>query len=1622
MARGLFKILNVVNDGGSPTQYTLTVDNSTGVAVGDHVGARLSNDAGAIYDVINVPNSTTIVIRDNLTEAETGEFGSPVIDTADTNSGYGTPEANFDLTQLPFDSSGWDAMLRRNTKLLDDNASIVDDLASTLVAGNTTSGSNIVLSMGDNILFAVDNSGSIGTPGANRPANMYLGTSLVIGTSAIDQDSFIASGDLSLTAGISNDLIFTARGSSITLNEAGNESLSPTNFTATSIVGALNELASTGGGGGGGETLAQTLSIGNSTGGTNIQVDETDQVLFGPDVGLTGDTPTSGTLLVTDGATGLGDLRVNRLLVGAGTLLIDQDSISPLGNDLTINGNTSISGYVNFGSATTADASGEFAAGDGTSTLTWEPTNGSGFADLKVEQNVGAGDLARFFADARNADSRAIFLARADTVSGGITMYSPSYAGGGPYPSAANTMVISSGGNSNITISTANGAATSGGRVKFGTAQVERWLIGSSTAAGEPAARVGAFMCASDGVHDIGADGDLRPRDVFINRALNVGDGITASNANGDIVAGDGTSELAYDASASIFSLVDNDAHTFDLSATTNTVFIAGEGNDHRVMTLASASAAGTNSAFSLAFKRSAGSLTTPATTAFGYALGSISMGGYDGTDWSGVGIIIRGEATEAWTNSAHGGRINFLTVANGSTTSVRRWTMEHNGHLLAGDEVGTQDNTYDIGFNGVNCRPRTLYLGTSLDVAGTVVISDDNITFNSDVGLSGDGATSGTLRVTDGASGLGDLRVNQLLVGNDTLIIDNNSIEIANLSDDLTFSARGASITLNEAGDESLSPTAFTATSIIGALNELAATGGGETLAETLAAGNTSGGTNMIISAGDTISSPGTGVAGDEVFGASASSSGGNSVVLGNSASSASTDTVAIGNTATVGNVRSISIGYSASCSNRDSVAIGNNVSQSGIASVCIGGASACTVNDAVVIGYAANSGASNSAVAIGGAVTGNASAVTIGHTATSSNSGVAIGYAADSGSTYGVAIGINATAGFNGVAIGRNSSITGNQSTGIGSSCSGTGQSSIAIGRLAAFSTFNESIVVGFNADATADNQLVIGSPEAPITTAYIGQGVSDTSPSTLVTLSATSSTGANAGSSFTISSGTSASGTDGDLTLQANSSDLTLSARDASITLNEAGNESLSTTAFVATSIIGALNELAGGSSATLATVLATGNTSGGTNMIISAGDTISSPGTGSAGDEVFGASASSTGGNSVVIGNGASSTNARIIAIGDSVTFTSSNAADCIGIGQNVTAGNNSNTCILIGNDVDTGDNSADNIIIGDTATLTSGTIRGVFIGNAATSTSSLADDAVCIGQGASLSASQSVVIGRNASKTGGGQGTIIGHNASSTAGTGAIAIGKTANSSHNYSICLGQDSDTTAANQFVVGGQSGALLSRAVTDVYFGLGVTVNTDTSSDGPVTIHTTSTTSGSGDAMDLILAPGTAAGSGDDGDLIFDVRGSSITFNSLTDLTLDANFTATTIVGAFNELKAGLALVTVEANTDTVTSPNVITTSESGKVFTNEGTTGENHHDLPAAEAGLRYTFICEDATGIQINPSSGDQIYLGQTASTVTGGNIESTTAMSAVTLVAINATTWVATEYTGVWTVN
>lgn len=99
-------------------------------------------------------------------------------------------------------------------------------------------------------------------------------------------------------------------------------------------------------------------------------------------------------------------------------------------------------------------------------------------------------------------------------------------------------------------------------------------------------------------------------------------------------------------------------------------------------------------------------------------------------------------------------------------------------------------------------------------------------------------------------------------------------------------------------------------------------------------------------------------------------------------------------------------------------------------------------------------------------------------------------------------------------------------------------------------------------------------------------------------------------------------------------------------------------------------------------------------------------------------------------------------------------------------------------------------------------------------------------------------------------------------------------------------------------------------------------------------------------------------------------------------------------------------------------------LSAAENGNFYTNEGASALVNFTLPSAAAfnpaAMVYRFYVQDADGIKVTANTGDTIRL---AGSVSGaaGNITSTTIGSAVVLVCINATEWVAESIVGTWTV-
>lgn len=122
---------------------------------------------------------------------------------------------------------------------------------------------------------------------------------------------------------------------------------------------------------------------------------------------------------------------------------------------------------------------------------------------------------------------------------------------------------------------------------------------------------------------------------------------------------------------------------------------------------------------------------------------------------------------------------------------------------------------------------------------------------------------------------------------------------------------------------------------------------------------------------------------------------------------------------------------------------------------------------------------------------------------------------------------------------------------------------------------------------------------------------------------------------------------------------------------------------------------------------------------------------------------------------------------------------------------------------------------------------------------------------------------------------------------------------------------------------------------------------------------------------------------------------------------------------------------VVTVRPTAAQTTATKAVAATESGTMFVDTQGTGTTTFNLPAAAAGLWYTFVCGHAGGeILITPATGDAI-VGKThgaengtgIAPAAGTGIKNTAATNVIgdfcTLVCLDGTTWYMTAVAGVW---
>lgn len=172
-------------------------------------------------------------------------------------------------------------------------------------------------------------------------------------------------------------------------------------------------------------------------------------------------------------------------------------------------------------------------------------------------------------------------------------------------------------------------------------------------------------------------------RAIVAGPSLNVGTGVTPSTENGDIVAGDGTNELLYDASAGVISSI-SDSTISHSSAPTVSISTEKSGGLNQLRYRSSATSGGVQ----MIATRSRGTTAAPAATASDDLIYQVAAQMFHTSSLTktaaGVNFFVDG--TPGATNAP--GRIDFLTIADGdaSMTLKRRMRIRNSGGVVIGD------------------------------------------------------------------------------------------------------------------------------------------------------------------------------------------------------------------------------------------------------------------------------------------------------------------------------------------------------------------------------------------------------------------------------------------------------------------------------------------------------------------------------------------------------------------------------------------------------------------------------------------------------------------------------------------------------------------------------------------------------------------------------------------------------------------------------------------------------------------------------------------------------------------------------------------------------------------------
>ena len=610
--------------------------------------------------------------------------------------------------------------------------------------------------------------------------------------------------------------------------------------------------------------------------------------------------------------------------------------------------------------------------------------------------------------------------------------------------------------------------------------------------------------------------------------------------------------------------------------------------------------------------------------------------------------------------------------------------------------------------------------------------------------------------------------------------------------------------------------------------------TGGGavETWAQTLVAGNTSGATNPVLSAGRTL------IFEDNIC------IGGSNLPL-----TSTTAAILIGDGIVPGGLQCVQVGKSAVATAAGCTLIGSSTTGTGASATALGYGAQALGLQATALGYNAQCTANALAVGINTLANGTGACVFgVGASSTTFTNTTVLGTSALVNGNNGVSAGFGATAGAAGVAVGNSASAGAASATAVGDGTSSNGANSSSFGKSANTSTFLRATALGYNALCTADDQLSLGTTTT--TNSVTGALVL---PQSLAV-----------GETFKF------------LRLSGVNGTPTGAALEGSLAMDTTNH-----LAYLRTN--SAWVQIATGTGATpsWSSVLTAGNTTGANNPTINSGQSViftsgvaigsaavaPSTGTPAVSTVLIGGGTVGSGGNCVVIGrNATTSTFAFGTAVGAAATVSAANGT---AVGYNATAAGSSTAlgylAVASGSQATAVGSGANVGTFADCTSLGRGAVcsnpRCIAIGS--TTNTNTSTSATLIGTFATLGTlcDNTIVIGDSASA---GNSTsdaiVIGTSSSAGAGaTGAIVIGKAialaANCANNTLIGNGISQATaTSVNNSAVGASITFTAGASSTNtIALGAGATVPAGSADRVYFTANFASTTAAAGTAVSI-------------------------------------------------------------------------------------------------------------------------------------------------------------------------